>query len=35
MGQPEDIAGAIVALVGEGTGWITAQRIEVSGGMLI
>lgn len=35
MGQPEDIAGAIVALVGEGTQWITAQRIEVSGGMLI
>jgi len=35
MGRPEDISGAIVALLGEGTGWITAQRIEVSGGMLI
>jgi NAD(P)-dependent dehydrogenase (short-subunit alcohol dehydrogenase family) len=35
MGQPDDIAGAIVALVGPGTQWITAQRIEVSGGMLI
>jgi NAD(P)-dependent dehydrogenase (short-subunit alcohol dehydrogenase family) len=35
MGQPGDIAGAIVALVGPGTQWITAQRIEVSGGMLI
>jgi NAD(P)-dependent dehydrogenase (short-subunit alcohol dehydrogenase family) len=35
IGRPEDISGAIVALLGDGTGWITAQRIEVSGGMLI
>jgi NAD(P)-dependent dehydrogenase (short-subunit alcohol dehydrogenase family) len=35
MGRPEDISGAIVALLADGAGWITAQRIEVSGGMLI
>jgi NAD(P)-dependent dehydrogenase (short-subunit alcohol dehydrogenase family) len=35
MGRPEDIAGAITALLADGTGWITAQRIEASGGMLI
>jgi len=35
MGQPEDIAGIITAMLGEGTGWVTAQRIEASGGMLI
>jgi NAD(P)-dependent dehydrogenase (short-subunit alcohol dehydrogenase family) len=29
---PDDIGGAIAALLGEGTGWITGQRIEVSGG---
>ncbi|TWG07594.1 SDR family NAD(P)-dependent oxidoreductase [Saccharopolyspora dendranthemae] len=33
VGEPEDIAGAIVALLQPGSGWITAQRIEVSGGM--
>ena len=35
MGQPADIAGAIAALLGDGTGWITGQRIEASGGMLL
>jgi NAD(P)-dependent dehydrogenase (short-subunit alcohol dehydrogenase family) len=35
IGQPSDIAGAIVALLSDGAGWITAQRIEASGGMLI
>ena len=34
-GQPEDIAGAILALLSDGAGWITAQRIEASGGMLL
>ncbi len=32
-GQPEDIGGAIAGLLGEGSGWVNAQRIEVSGGM--
>lgn len=30
-----DIGPAVAALVGEGTGWITAQRIEASGGFRI
>ncbi|WP_210583115.1 SDR family NAD(P)-dependent oxidoreductase [Streptomyces sp. GESEQ-35] len=33
VGEPDDIAGAIAALLEPGTGWITAQRIGVSGGM--
>jgi NAD(P)-dependent dehydrogenase (short-subunit alcohol dehydrogenase family) len=32
-GQPEVIAGAIAALLGDGNRWVTGQRIEVSGGM--
>jgi NAD(P)-dependent dehydrogenase (short-subunit alcohol dehydrogenase family) len=32
-GQPEDIGGAIAALLANENRWITAQRIEVSGGM--
>ncbi|WP_420799384.1 SDR family NAD(P)-dependent oxidoreductase [Ktedonospora formicarum] len=32
-GQPEDIGGAVAALLAEETGWINGQRIEVSGGM--
>jgi NAD(P)-dependent dehydrogenase (short-subunit alcohol dehydrogenase family) len=35
VGEPADIAGAIASLLGEGTGWITGQRIEASGGMLL
>ena len=35
MGEPEDISGVITALLGDGTGWITGQRIEASGGMLL
>ena len=35
IGQPADISGAIAALLSDGTGWITGQRIEVSGGMLL
>lgn len=31
-GLPDDIGGAVAAVLGEGTGWITGQRIEVSGG---
>ena len=32
VGQPEDIGGAVAALLSEETGWINGQRIEVSGG---
>ncbi|BCY05998.1 SDR family NAD(P)-dependent oxidoreductase [Actinoplanes sp. L3-i22] len=33
VGEPEEIAGVIAALLADGTGWITGQRIEASGGM--
>ena len=32
VGEPEDIGGAVRAIVSETAGWITAQRIEASGG---
>ena len=32
-GLPEDIGGAIAALLGDGNRWVTGQRIEASGGM--
>ncbi|MFD3513522.1 SDR family NAD(P)-dependent oxidoreductase [Streptomyces sp. NPDC058657] len=35
VGLPDDIGGAIAALLSPGTGWITGQRIEASGGTLI
>ena len=35
VGEPTDIAGVVTALLGDGTGWITGQRIEASGGMLL
>jgi len=35
VGLPDDVGGAVAALLSEGTGWITGQRIEVSGGMLL
>ncbi|GHJ39112.1 SDR family NAD(P)-dependent oxidoreductase [Streptomyces sp. TS71-3] len=35
VGEAEDIGGAIAALLAPGTGWITAQRIEASGGSLL
>jgi NAD(P)-dependent dehydrogenase (short-subunit alcohol dehydrogenase family) len=35
MGEPEDVSGAIATLLTGNIGWMTAQRIEVSGGMLI
>jgi NAD(P)-dependent dehydrogenase (short-subunit alcohol dehydrogenase family) len=35
VGEPDDIGGAAAALLAEGSGWITGQRIEVSGGMML
>jgi len=35
VGLPDDIGGAIAAILSEGAGWITAQRIEASGGMYL
>lgn len=35
VGLPDDIGDAIAALLSPGNRWITAQRIEVSGGMFI
>lgn len=32
VGEPDDIGGAIAALLTSGNGWITGQRIEASGG---
>lgn len=34
-GLPDDIGGAVVALLAPGSGWINAQRIEASGGMFL
>jgi NAD(P)-dependent dehydrogenase (short-subunit alcohol dehydrogenase family) len=34
-GLPQDIGGAIAMLLADQSGWINAQRIEVSGGMFI
>jgi NAD(P)-dependent dehydrogenase (short-subunit alcohol dehydrogenase family) len=33
VGLPDDIGGAIAALLSEDNRWINAQRIEVSGGI--
>ena len=35
VGLPDDIGGAIAALLAPGSGWINAQRIEASGGMFV
>ena len=35
VGLPDDIGAAVAALLSPGTGWINAQRIEVSGGQMI
>lgn len=35
VGLPDDIGGAVAALLGDGSRWINAQRIEVSGGIAI
>jgi NAD(P)-dependent dehydrogenase (short-subunit alcohol dehydrogenase family) len=34
-GLPDDVGGAIASLLREGNGWVNAQRIEVSGGMMV
>lgn len=33
VGLPDDIGGAVVALLSDAGGWVTGQRIEASGGM--
>jgi len=35
VGLPDDIGGAVAALLRPGNHWMTAQRVEVSGGMFI
>ena len=35
VGQPDDIGGAVAALLSEGSGWINGQRVEASGGMFL
>ena len=35
VGLPEDIGKAVTAILDDGAGWMTAQRIEVSGGQVI
>jgi NAD(P)-dependent dehydrogenase (short-subunit alcohol dehydrogenase family) len=35
VGMPDDIGGAIAALLSPGNGWVNAQRVEVSGGIAI
>lgn len=35
VGRPDDIGGAVAALLDDGAGWMTAQRVEVSGGQVI
>lgn len=35
VGRPDDVGGAVTALLSEGSAWITGQRIEVSGGMML
>ncbi|UXH78022.1 SDR family NAD(P)-dependent oxidoreductase [Roseateles amylovorans] len=34
-GQPDDIGRVVAALLSQDSGWITAQRIEASGGMFV
>lgn len=34
-GLPDDIGAAAAALLADGNGWMTGQRVEVSGGMLL
>ncbi|MBL8302165.1 MAG: SDR family oxidoreductase [Ideonella sp.] len=35
VGLPDDIGGAIAALLSGGNGWVNAQRIEASGGIFV
>jgi len=32
VGEPDDIAGAVASMLSDANGWVTGQRIEVSGG---
>jgi NAD(P)-dependent dehydrogenase (short-subunit alcohol dehydrogenase family) len=32
VGEPDDIAAAVAALLSDANQWVTAQRIEISGG---
>jgi len=34
-GKPDDIGAVVAALFAPGTGWINAQRVEASGGMML
>lgn len=34
-GEAQDIGGVVAALLAPGTGWITGQRVEASGGMML
>jgi NAD(P)-dependent dehydrogenase (short-subunit alcohol dehydrogenase family) len=34
-GQPDDIGGAVAALLAPESRWINGQRIEASGGMIL
>ncbi|MEP6505200.1 MAG: SDR family oxidoreductase, partial [Betaproteobacteria bacterium] len=35
VGVPDDIGGAVAAILSDSSRWVNAQRIEVSGGMFI
>ena len=35
VGEPEDVADAIVSLLSDGNRWINAQSLEVAGGFVI
>jgi NAD(P)-dependent dehydrogenase (short-subunit alcohol dehydrogenase family) len=35
VGRPEDIGGVVASLLAPENGWVTAQRIEVSGGQML
>ncbi|HEY0210187.1 SDR family NAD(P)-dependent oxidoreductase [Acerihabitans sp.] len=35
VGLPDDIGGAVAALLADGANWVTGQRIEASGGMFL
>ncbi len=35
VGQPDDIGGAVAAMLSAGSGWVNGQRIEASGGMML
>jgi NAD(P)-dependent dehydrogenase (short-subunit alcohol dehydrogenase family) len=35
VGEPDDIGALIATLLGDGTRWVTGQRIEASGGTLL